>query len=45
MVQKVWGKLAKNDLAEDSLIATCKSQVEMIHSQLGSFVPIVVEPD
>lgn len=45
MVQRVWGQLTKNNLAEDSLIATSKSQVEMIHTQLGSHVPIVVEPE
>ncbi|KAB7671713.1 sugar phosphate nucleotidyltransferase [Bacillus sp. B1-b2] len=45
MVQRVWGQLAKNNLAEDSVIATSKSQVEMIHTQLGSHVPIVVEPE
>lgn len=45
MVQRVWRQLAKNNLAEDSLIATSKSQVEMIHTQLGSDVPIVVEPE
>lgn len=45
MVQRVWGQLAKNNLVEDSLIATSKSQVEMIHTQLGYDVPIVVEPE
>lgn len=45
MVQRVWRQLAKNNLAEDSLIATSKSQVEMIHTQLGYDVPIVVEPE
>lgn len=45
MVQRVWGQLAKNNLVEDSLIATSKSQVEMLHTQLGYDVPIVVEPE
>lgn len=45
MVQRVWGQLAKNNLVEDSLIATSKSQVEMIHTQLGYDIPIVVEPE
>lgn len=44
MVQRVWGQLEKNDLAKDSLIATSKSQVEMIQIQVGTQVPIVVEP-
>lgn len=44
MVQRVWGQLTKNNLAKGSLIATSKSQVEMIQMQVGAQVPIVVEP-
>lgn len=45
MVQRVWGQLAKNDLAKDSIIATSKNQVDMIHNQIGVGVPMVVEPE
>ncbi|WP_112182065.1 MULTISPECIES: sugar phosphate nucleotidyltransferase [Paraliobacillus] len=45
MVQRVWGQLTKNDLAKDSIIATSKNQVDMIHNQIGVGVPMVVEPE
>ncbi|MED4039111.1 sugar phosphate nucleotidyltransferase [Niallia taxi] len=45
MVQRVWGQLRKNNLIKDSLIATSKSQVEMIYNQLGAETPIVMEPE
>lgn len=45
MVQRVWGQLAKNQLDHDSVIATSKSQVDMIYSQLGSNVPVIMEPE
>ncbi|WP_238652716.1 sugar phosphate nucleotidyltransferase [Paenibacillus piscarius] len=45
MVQRVWRQLEENGLAESSYLATGRSQVEMIQSQLGSGVPIIVEPE
>lgn len=45
MVQRVWGQLKRNNLAERSVIATSIAQVDMISSQLGIDVPIVTEPE
>lgn len=45
MVQRVWSQLENVGLSEQSLIATSKSQVEMIQAQLGNEVPIIVEPE
>lgn len=45
MVQRVWSQLNQQGLGQSATIATSKSQVEMIHSQLGGNVPIVVEPE
>ncbi|PAC34385.1 sugar phosphate nucleotidyltransferase [Caldifermentibacillus hisashii] len=44
MVQRVWGQLGNVGLADSAVIATSKSQVDMIQSQLGQDVPIIVEP-
>ncbi|WP_106496262.1 sugar phosphate nucleotidyltransferase [Lentibacillus sp. Marseille-P4043] len=45
MVQRVWGQLEKNNLADNSVIATSVAQVDMIKNQLGSNIPIVTEPE
>ncbi|MGK9250922.1 sugar phosphate nucleotidyltransferase [Paenibacillus humicus] len=45
MVQRVWRQLAQAGLAGDSYIATSRSQVEVLQSQLGAAVPIIVEPE
>ncbi|MBB6447572.1 sugar phosphate nucleotidyltransferase [Bacillus benzoevorans] len=45
MVQRVWRQLEKLDLNESTIIATSKSQVDMIQSQLGKTIPIIVEPE
>ncbi|MDE3840212.1 mannose-1-phosphate guanylyltransferase [Bacillus methanolicus] len=44
MVQRVWGQLGNVGLANSAVIATSKSQVDMIQSQLGHDVPIIIEP-
>jgi mannose-1-phosphate guanylyltransferase len=44
MVQRVWRQLSISNLVNDSIIATSKSQVDIIKSQLGQDVPIVIEP-
>ncbi|EIJ80416.1 mannose-6-phosphate isomerase [Bacillus methanolicus PB1] len=44
MVQRVWGQLVNAGLADSAVIATSKSQVDMIQSQLGKDVPIIIEP-
>ncbi|MBM7618575.1 mannose-1-phosphate guanylyltransferase [Bacillus tianshenii] len=45
MVQRVWAQLENVNLAESSIIATSKMQRDMIHSQVGTDVPIIVEPE
>ncbi|KKI93257.1 mannose-1-phosphate guanylyltransferase [Bacillus sp. SA1-12] len=45
MVQRVWSQLESVGLADSSVIATSKTQTEMIHNQLGSEVPLIVEPE
>ncbi|MBG9544617.1 mannose-1-phosphate guanylyltransferase [Cytobacillus firmus] len=45
MVQRVWGQLKKLQLNESTVIATSKSQVDMIHSQLGNHIPLIIEPE
>lgn len=45
MVQRVWRQMAAAGLAHDACIATGKSQVEMIRSQLGFDVDVIVEPE
>lgn len=44
MVQRVWGQLARVNLQESALIATSKSQVDMIHNQLDYQVSLIIEP-
>ncbi|MCL6458753.1 MAG: mannose-1-phosphate guanylyltransferase [Gorillibacterium sp.] len=45
MVQRVWGQISEVGLREHTYIATSKSQVEMIYSQLGNNIDIIVEPE
>ncbi|WP_409295924.1 sugar phosphate nucleotidyltransferase [Peribacillus sp. SCS-26] len=45
MVQRVWGQLKTVGLADSSVIATSKMQRDMIHSQIGVDVPLVIEPE
>ncbi|MEE3944757.1 sugar phosphate nucleotidyltransferase [Bacillus wiedmannii] len=45
MVQRVWGQLTNLGIENDAVIATSKSQVDMINSQLGNDVPIIIEPE
>lgn len=45
MVQRVWRQLEVVGLADSTVIATSKTQTEMIHNQLGSDVPIIIEPE
>jgi mannose-1-phosphate guanylyltransferase len=45
MVQRVWGQLEKLKLNESTVIATSKSQVDMIQSQLGNHFPLIIEPE
>lgn len=45
MVQRVWRQLEKLHLNESTVIATSKSQVDMINSQLGHHIPLIIEPE
>ncbi|MEH7097784.1 sugar phosphate nucleotidyltransferase [Neobacillus vireti] len=45
MVQRVWGQLNTVGLADLSVIATSKMQRDMIHSQIGMDVPLIIEPE
>lgn len=44
MVQRVWNQLEKVGLSESAVIATSKSQVDMIHSQLDGKAKLIEEP-
>lgn len=45
MVQGVWEQLQRSGLAKDSIVATSKAQIDMIRSQLGEDVPLIIEPE
>ena len=45
MIQRVWGQLEGADLRRDTYVATSKPQVEMIYSQLGNEINLIVEPE
>lgn len=45
MVQRVWRQLEKLQLTASTVIATSKSQVDMIYNQLGKQVPLIIEPE
>ncbi|WP_214629813.1 sugar phosphate nucleotidyltransferase [Paenibacillus agaridevorans] len=45
MVKRVWGQIERAGMREHAYIATSKSQVEMIQSQLGSEIELIVEPE
>jgi len=44
MVQRVWGQLKAVGLADSAVVATSKSQIDMMKNQLGDSVKLVVEP-
>lgn len=44
MTQRVWVQLNRVQLADSTIIATSKSQVDMIQSQVGRQVELIVEP-
>ncbi|WP_201006196.1 sugar phosphate nucleotidyltransferase [Paenibacillus glycanilyticus] len=45
MVQRVWGQITERGLGDCSYIATGKSQIEMMHNQIGRHVPLIIEPE
>ncbi|MFA1711678.1 sugar phosphate nucleotidyltransferase [Peribacillus frigoritolerans] len=44
MVQRVWNQLGRVELADSTVIATSKSQVDMIQSQLNNQARVIIEP-
>ncbi|RXZ81465.1 cupin domain-containing protein [Paenibacillaceae bacterium] len=44
MVQRVWRQIAAAGLATRAYVATSKAQTEMLWSQLGNDVPLIIEP-
>lgn len=45
MAQRVWSQLERAKLSSSTVIATSKTQVEMLQKQLTSKIPLVVEPE
>jgi mannose-1-phosphate guanylyltransferase len=45
MVQRVWEQLYEVGLVGSTVIATSKSQVDMIQSQIGQDVTLIIEPE
>lgn len=45
MVQRVWGQLGEAGLRQHAYVATSKPQVEIIYSQLGGDIRLIVEPE
>jgi mannose-1-phosphate guanylyltransferase len=44
MIQRIWKQLKSVNLHQSSYIATCKAQVDMVLSQIGSDAPLIIEP-
>lgn len=44
MVQRVWRQLTAAGLTDQTFIATCKEQVDIIKNQLGENIPLIIEP-
>ncbi|UPT60628.1 cupin domain-containing protein [Geobacillus thermoleovorans] len=45
MVQRVWRQLSSVGLSKESFIVTGKAQIDILQSQLGYDVPIIIEPE
>ncbi|UVI31614.1 sugar phosphate nucleotidyltransferase [Paenibacillus spongiae] len=45
MVQRVWGQITASGLSHSSYIATSQSQIEIMQSQIGVDVPLIIEPE
>ncbi|MFP3389264.1 sugar phosphate nucleotidyltransferase [Brevibacillus sp. SIMBA_040] len=44
MVQRMWRQLASNQCLDMTFISTSQSQVDLIYSQLGTNIPLILEP-
>ncbi|MFE4199838.1 sugar phosphate nucleotidyltransferase [Aneurinibacillus aneurinilyticus] len=45
MIQRVWRQLHSAQLANSTHIVTNKAQVDMIQNQIGTGIPLIVEPE
>src|SRR6476661_2421403 len=45
MVQRIWRQLGENQLSDIAYISTNKTQMDIIQSQLGNRVPLIIEPE
>lgn len=45
MVERVWRQLGEAGLQDSAYLATGSEQEELLHSQLGAHVPIILEPE
>lgn len=45
MVQRVWSQIEAVGLGSSTVIATSKVQRDMIHSQVGTDIPLIIEPE
>ncbi|MDN3017796.1 sugar phosphate nucleotidyltransferase [Paenibacillus sp. BSR1-1] len=45
MIQRIWKQLKSVNLQQSSYIATCKAQVDMVLSQIGSDAPLIIEQE
>lgn len=45
MVQRVWRQIEEVGLASHSCVVTGNAQAEIIHSQIGEQVPLIIEPE
>ncbi|MFM9328702.1 sugar phosphate nucleotidyltransferase [Paenibacillus mesotrionivorans] len=45
MVQRVWRQIGEVGLASHACIVTGNAQAEIIHSQIGEQVPLIIEPE
>lgn len=45
MVQRIWRQLELNQLKDFSYISTSNTQVDILQNQLGTAVPLIIEPE
>ncbi|MFD2369939.1 sugar phosphate nucleotidyltransferase [Brevibacillus sp. GCM10020057] len=45
MVQRIWGQLQTYGQFDEVYLSTSKAQVDLIQSQLGMDVPVIIEPE
>jgi mannose-1-phosphate guanylyltransferase len=44
MLQRTWQQLQRTNLSGSTVVSTSKSQIDMIYSQIGTSIPLVIEP-